>query len=190
MPECACGLSISTTGSTAGHAIARHRSPESRRALSDSASTQLLIWLIAASVAGLAALISTLVGRLEPQWLVGVLLASGWALIAAGYFVLFWSGAGQTPGMRLLHLRLLGREGRPPSLSWSIVRVFGTAIAIIPLFAGYLPVLFSERRRGLPDFLAGTVVLYEDPPELRADPVHMDGEAVEGVRERAADEGH
>ena len=26
------------------------------------------------------------------------------------------------------------------------------------------PVLFTERRRGLPDFLAGTVVLYEDPP--------------------------
>ena len=151
----------------------------------------LLILLIAASVAGLAALISTLVGTLRPQWLVGVLLASGWALVAAGYFLLFWSGAGQTPGMRLLRLRLLGREGRPPSLGWSIVRVFGTAISIIPLFAGYLPVLFSERRRGLPDYLAGTVVLYEEDTEaLAADPVHVDGEAVERVRERASDDGN
>jgi uncharacterized RDD family membrane protein YckC len=37
-------------------------------------------------------------------------------------------------------------------------------IAIIPLFAGYLPVLFDSRRRGLPDLLAGTVVVYEDAP--------------------------
>jgi hypothetical protein len=36
-------------------------------------------------------------------------------------------------------------------------------IAIVPFFAGYVPVLFDERRRGLPDFLAGTEVVYEDP---------------------------
>jgi uncharacterized RDD family membrane protein YckC len=122
------------------------------------------ILLIFGALAALFGLISSLVGEVRPQWLVGVLLASGWALVAAGYLVLFWSGAGQTPGMRLLRLRLLGREGRPPSLGWSIVRAIGTAIAIIPLFAGYLPVLFDDRRRGLPDFLAGTMVVYEDAP--------------------------
>jgi uncharacterized RDD family membrane protein YckC len=122
------------------------------------------ILLIFGALAALFGLISSLVGELRPQWLVGVLLASGWALVAAGYLVLFWSGAGQTPGMRLLRLRLLGREDRPPSLGWSVVRVVGTAVAIIPLFAGYLPVLFDDRRRGLPDFLAGTVVVYEDAP--------------------------
>jgi uncharacterized RDD family membrane protein YckC len=42
----------------------------------------------------------------------------------------------------------------------------GTAIAIIPFFAGYLPVLFDDRRRGLPDFLAGTVVVYEGEPDV------------------------
>ena len=126
-----------------------------------------LILLIFASLAALFGLISSLVGELRPQWLVGVLLASGWALVAAGYFVLFWTGAGQTPGMRLLRLRLLGHDGGPPSLGRSIVRAIGTELAIIPMFAGYLPVLFDERRRGLPDFLAGTVVVYEDAPPLR-----------------------
>jgi uncharacterized RDD family membrane protein YckC len=124
------------------------------------------ILLIFGALAALFGLISSLVGELRPQWLVGVLLASGWALVAAVYFVLFWSGAGQTPGMRLLRLRLLGREGRPPSLGWSVVRAIGTVISIIPLFAGYIPVLFDDRRRGLPDFLAGTVVVYEDAPPL------------------------
>jgi uncharacterized RDD family membrane protein YckC len=128
-------------------------------ALAADAGIVLLIFL---TVAALVGLVSSLVGDLRPQWLVGVLLGSGWALLAGGYFLMFWTGTGQTPGMRLLHLRLIGRGGRPPSLGWSLLRAVGTVIAIIPIFAGYLPVLFDDRRRGLPDFLAGTVVVYED----------------------------
>lgn len=126
------------------------------------ATDAAVILLIFVSLTALVALVSTLVGTLRPQWLVGTLLASGWALLAGGYFVTFWTGAGQTPGMRLLHLRLVGREGRPPSLGRSILRAVGTLVAIVPLFAGYLPVLFDDQRRGLPDLLAGTVVVYED----------------------------
>jgi uncharacterized RDD family membrane protein YckC len=121
-----------------------------------------LVLVTFASLAALVSLISSLVGTLDPQWLVGVLLASGWALYAGGYFVLFWSGAGQTPGMRLFRLRVSRRNGRPPSLWRAVLRAVGTVIAIVPLFAGYVPVLFDERRRGLPDFLAGTFVVYDD----------------------------
>jgi uncharacterized RDD family membrane protein YckC len=115
-----------------------------------------------ASLAALAGLIAALVGGLRPAWLAGVLLAGGWMVLAASYFVLFWSGAGQTPGMRLMRLRVRGRSGRPPSVGRSIVRAIGTVIAIVPFFAGYIPVLFDERRRGLPDFMAGTDVIYDD----------------------------
>jgi uncharacterized RDD family membrane protein YckC len=108
-----------------------------------------VILLIFVSLAALVALVATL-------------LAVGWALLAGGYFVMFWSGAGQTPGMRLLRLRVVGREGRPPSLGRSMLRAVGTLVAIVPLLAGYVPVLFDDRRRGLPDLLAGTVVVYEN----------------------------
>jgi uncharacterized RDD family membrane protein YckC len=127
-----------------------------------------VILLIFVSLAALVALVASLVGTLRPEWLVGTLLAAGWALLAGGYFVMFWTGAGQTPGMRLLRLRVVGQEGRAPSLGRSILRVVGTFVAIVPLFAGYLPVLFDDRRRGLPDLLAGTVVLYEDAPASRS----------------------
>jgi uncharacterized RDD family membrane protein YckC len=120
-----------------------------------------LILVAFASLAALAGLIASLVGGLRPAWLAGALLTGGWLLVAGGYFVLFWSGAGQTPGMRLLRLRLW-RAGSPPSLGRSIVRAVGTVLAIVPFFAGYLPVLFDERRRALPDFLAGTEVVYDD----------------------------
>jgi uncharacterized RDD family membrane protein YckC len=120
-----------------------------------------LILVAFASLAALAGLIASLVGGLRPAWLAGALLAGGWLLLAGTYFVLFWSGAGQTPGMRLLRLRVR-HAGNPPSLGRSIVRAVGTAIAIVPFFAGYLPVLFDERRRGLPDFMAGTEVVYDE----------------------------
>ena len=129
-------------------------------ALATDAALTIVIWM---SLVGLGALISTLVGSLRPQWLVGVLLASVWTLVVGAYFVLFWSSAAQTPGMRLLRLRVRGPAGNPPSISRSLVRFVGLVLAIVPLFAGFLPILFTERRRGLPDLLAGTVVVYEHP---------------------------
>jgi uncharacterized RDD family membrane protein YckC len=127
-------------------------------ALATDAAVILVLFM---SVVGIAALVASLVGGLRPAWLAGALLASGWMLITATYFVLFWSAAGQTPGMRLLRVRVGGPQGDPPSIGRSLVRLVGLVLAIVPLFAGFVPVLFTERRRGLPDFLAGTVVLYD-----------------------------
>jgi uncharacterized RDD family membrane protein YckC len=127
------------------------------------ATDSLLTIGIYFSVVGVVALVSSLVGGLRPQWLVGALLGSGWALVAGFYFVLFWSAAGQTPGMRLLRLRVRTSAGGHLSPGRAIVRVVGLVLSIIPMFLGFVPVLFTERRRGLADFLAGTVVVYDDP---------------------------
>ena len=124
------------------------------------ATDGLLTVVLFMSAVGIAALVGSLVGGLRPEWLVGVLLGSGWMLVVGVYFVLFWSTAGQTPGMRLLHVRVRGPGGEIPSIGRSVVRFVGLVLAIMPLFAGFLPVLFTDRRRGLPDFLAGTLVVY------------------------------
>ena len=121
-----------------------------------------LIVAIFTVVSGFVALISSLVGMLRPAWLAGLLLGVGGALVAGGYLVLFWSGAGRTPGMRLLRLRVRVPSGGPPSVGRAALRAVATWIAIVPFFAGYLPVLFDRRRRGLPDFVAGTEVVYDD----------------------------
>jgi len=110
-----------------------------------------------------AALVASLAGGVRPHWLAGVLLADGSALIAAGYFVLFWSIAGQTPGMRLLGVQVRpGRPDRRLTTVRALVRTLGLALAIIPCFAGFLPALIDPRRRALPDYLAGTVVVYDE----------------------------
>lgn len=115
-----------------------------------------------AVVGGLLALISYLVGGFRPTWLAEALLGTGWALVAGTYLVLFWSGAGRTPGMHVMHLRVRDRTGRPPSIGRAIVRAAATWISIVPFFLGYASVLFDERRRGVPDLVAGTEVVYDE----------------------------
>jgi uncharacterized RDD family membrane protein YckC len=136
-------------------------------ALAFDAVVALTIFVTGSAV---AALIASLVGGIRPHWLVGTLLGAAWVIIAGGYFTLFWSAAGQTPGMRLMRLRVRRTGGGGLSLGRSIVRVVGLALAIIPLFAGFLPALFDERRRALPDYLAGTVVEYDIAPRAELSP--------------------
>lgn len=132
------------------------------RATALAADAALTVVFYMATV-GIVSMIAALVGGLRPEWLVGVLLGVGWILVVGGYFVLFWSTTGQTPGMRLMRVRVRGPSGASPSVGRSVVRLVGLVIAIIPFFAGFIPVLFTERRRGLPDLLAGTVVVYDHP---------------------------
>jgi uncharacterized RDD family membrane protein YckC len=118
---------------------------------------------IVVSLAALVALVSSIFGPLRPKWLVATLGSIAGYLISIGYLVLFWHGAGRTPGMHLVHLRVRRRGGSRLSFGRAIVRAVGTWLAVVPLFAGYLPVLFDRDRRGLPDFLAGSEVVYDDP---------------------------
>jgi uncharacterized RDD family membrane protein YckC len=121
--------------------------------------------IVTASVAvgAAAGLVGSLVGGVHPQWLAQSLLSLAAVAIFLGYFSLFWSTVGQTPGMRLMHLHVVPqRAGRHLTLSRSLVRTVGLALAIIPCFLGFVPALFDRRRRALPDYLAGTVVVYGD----------------------------
>jgi uncharacterized RDD family membrane protein YckC len=127
------------------------------------------------------ALVGSLVADMRLDTLGRILVAAAWAGAVAVYFVAFWSTAGQTPGMRVMGLRVSVADGTLPSVGRSLVRVVGLALATAPLFAGFLPVLVDDRRRGLHDFLAGTVVVHADvePP-----PVVEDAPSAVGARAR------
>lgn len=80
-----------------------------------------------------------------------------------GYFIAFWTTTGQTPGNRIMHIRVTRTDGSPLRPRHAVVRLVGIVLAAIPLCAGFIPILVSDRRRGLQDFLAGTVVCQLDP---------------------------
>ena len=121
----------------------------------------LAIAVVYALVAGVLGLVSYLVGGLRPTWLVETLVGGLWALVAGSYLVFFWSTTGRTPGMHVMRVHVRDRTGRPPGVMRSILRVVVTWLSIVPLFLGYVTVLFDKDRRGLPDLVARTEVIYD-----------------------------
>jgi uncharacterized RDD family membrane protein YckC len=86
-----------------------------------------------------------------------------WSLIAITYLVVFWSGAGRTPGMSFVAIRMLAEDGEPVGPRQAIRRALWLAISAIPFLLGFWGVLFDHERRGWPDRRARTVVCYSDP---------------------------
>jgi uncharacterized RDD family membrane protein YckC len=75
------------------------------------------------------------------------------------YFVGFWCATGQTPGARLMQFRVVTPEGTLVGPRRALIRCIGLLLAALPLFAGYVLILFDHQRRGFQDRLAGTVVV-------------------------------
>jgi uncharacterized RDD family membrane protein YckC len=117
-------------------------------------------------VGAMLALVASLVGEFELATGGKLLAAGAWVIAIVGYFVTFWTSAGQTPGMRALGLRVRTTDGGELGLGRALIRVVGLGLAIVPFFAGFLPVLVDDRRRALQDFMAGTVVVYEEPSSV------------------------
>jgi uncharacterized RDD family membrane protein YckC len=115
-----------------------------------------VVFLVGSALVGL---VVALVGDLRPTWLFASLASVGWFLLVGAYFAFFWTLGGQTPGMRLAHLRVIDHFGEPPGVWRALVRFAALIVAIIPMFAGLVPILFDSRRRGLHDFVARTYVV-------------------------------
>jgi len=114
--------------------------------------------------AGSLIVVGSLVGASETDSLMRSFAGAIWLIAGAAYFAGFWSSSGQTPGMRLMGIRVVDRNGTPPSLLRSLLRFVAFLLAIVPLFAGFLTVFVDRRRRALHDLIARTVVLHDDDP--------------------------
>jgi uncharacterized RDD family membrane protein YckC len=77
---------------------------------------------------------------------------------SATYFLTFWCTTGETFGNRAMRIRVSRLDGGALKPRHALVRLVGIVLAAIPLFAGFVPILVTEKRRGLPDYLAGTIV--------------------------------
>jgi len=106
-----------------------------------------------------------------PKWVVAILILALF-LTFAGYFILFeWLWNGQTPGKRLLKLRVIREDGRPLTLWEAIARNLlriGDAVPgfIVPVYSvGLIVIFLSNRDQRLGDIFAGTVVIRERSDE-------------------------
>jgi uncharacterized RDD family membrane protein YckC len=119
-----------------------------------------LIDLAALVVAAAGALISSLLHF--PNGLQNVLVVIGagaFVLWSVAYFVAFWSTTGQTPGARVMQIRVLTAGGERVGPKRALLRCVGVVLAALPLFLGFVRILFDAKRRGFQDRLAATVVV-------------------------------
>lgn len=127
----------------------------------DAALISLVAFLVGAAVA--------LIGSLfhfphHSKTILAVIGGAAYVLWAAGYFIGFWSATGQTPGDRIMQIRVVTARLERVKPMRGIVRCVGLILATVPLFIGFLPVPFDKKRRGLADWLARTVVV--DTPRM------------------------
>jgi uncharacterized RDD family membrane protein YckC len=124
----------------------------------DAVVIDLVIWLVGGAVAVVASALGT--SRTADTVLLAVGTAVG-AMWTAGYFVFFWSTTGQTPGNRLMRIRVRdAREDRPLGIGHAVLRVLGGVLSLLLLGLGFLLILVESRRRGLHDLIGRSIVVY------------------------------
>jgi uncharacterized RDD family membrane protein YckC len=134
----------------------------------------LVVLLVAAGVSA----VSVTVQLQSGLWVLAGILLTGFS-IYYGYFAVFeavWNG--QTPGKRMVGLRVILATGRPITPYEAILRNLLRLVDQLPgMYAiGMLSILLTAKNQRLGDLAAGTVVVYELPIER--------DDAVEAPRDR------
>ena len=82
-------------------------------------------------------------------------------ILGLAYFLYFWTawGDGQTPGMRLLGLRVIRTDGALMSVGRAFLRYIGLGISILAVLIGVIWVAFDRNKQGWHDKIADTYVI-------------------------------
>ena len=91
------------------------------------------------------------------------------AVVAVAYAVAFWTLRGQTPGMMILGMKVLRGDGTSVTLGYALLRYLGYIICAMMLGTGFLWIAFDQRKQGIHDKIADTVVV-KLPQPARTNP--------------------
>jgi uncharacterized RDD family membrane protein YckC len=120
-------------------------------------------------------------------WIIGILLFVSFLLLW-GYYIVFemlWNG--QSPGKRLLKLRVIRVDGTPISLVESLIRNLVRLSDFLPTTygLGFIAMFINSQSRRLGDLAAGTLVVFDQSEvtleSLRSRPSGQPASAVPSV---------
>lgn len=123
-------------------------------------SAAMLVLVLA--IVGIGAL-ETALGATPGVWPVAVGLLCAFVLFY-GYFALFeWAWRGQTPGKRIVGLRVISASGHPVTAQACLLRNLVRIADSMPGFYafGVITMFITARSQRLGDLAAGTVVVHE-----------------------------
>ena len=152
-----------------------------------------IILLLINQVSGSQVLVNTASGEIVSKlgWHQGVTIA-----ILLAYYVGLWTWRGQTPGKMLVGAKIVKRDGSRIGIVRALLRfgVYFLYLVVVALTGTRLLILFviiivacmiialNKRKRGIHDFIAGTVVVNSRAPK----PQPVDAEAVDVSEEAEA----
>lgn len=132
-------------------------------------AVMLIVWLaysVGTEAEGFEAFLSRSAGEAS-KWVMALMVVAVF-LVFAGYFAAFeWLWNGQTPGKRILKLRVMREDGRPvtlwEALARNVLRIIDNFPGFfIPLYSVGLVAIFLNRKdQRIGDLFAGTVVVRE-----------------------------
>ena len=88
-------------------------------------------------------------------WLIGLIV---WSFC---YFAGSWAVAAKTPGMGVLGLRVVQRDGGEITVRNAVVRTLALPLGFALLGLGFIGLIIGKERRGLHDVIAHTTVVYD-----------------------------
>jgi uncharacterized RDD family membrane protein YckC len=127
---------------------------------------QLLINLM---VSAFGLLIAAL-GVASDAWVAGIAALASFGLYN-GYFIVFeWLLNGQTPGKRILHVRVIKQGGYSLRFFDTLLRNLLRVVDFLPLFygVGLTSLLLTRDSQRLGDLIAGTLVVYQEPVQTES----------------------
>ena len=108
------------------------------------------------------------------------LLLTGWGFL---YFSVPWAISGRTPGMLLLGLRVVRRDGSRLDGGHAFLRALVLPLSFLPLGLGLVGIVVGREHRALHDVLAGTTVVYAwDAQKARLRRLRARARAASGAR--------
>ena len=75
------------------------------------------------------------------------------------YFTYFHGTTGQTPGKKMLGLKVIQKRGEPMTMGIAFLRWVGYLISKIFLYLGFIWIAFNRKKLGWHDMIAGTCVV-------------------------------
>jgi uncharacterized RDD family membrane protein YckC len=150
---------------------------------------QALIGLVIVFAAGVMSAVLAGLGASRP-WILAVLVLAMF-VVYSGYFALFEAAwRGQTPGKRLVGLRVIDVSGSPVTVYGAILRNLIRIVDQLPGIygVGIVSVLVTSRQQRLGDLAAGTVVVHERTEALAMPKTAAPPAASAGAHQLTADD--
>jgi uncharacterized RDD family membrane protein YckC len=115
---------------------------------------RLVAWVVdVAILTGIGVFISLIIEGSGPRFLMGL-------LVGIVYDVGFWvANDGATPGKMAMGVKVQMANGEPIDVGPALLRYVGLYVSALLLGIGYIMIAFTPHKRGLHDYIAGTVVI-------------------------------